>query len=400
MSRRAWWLASGLVLAYLGFTAWAWSGEEAVRVGDSYRTYPNSWLDFSGVLDTLNGGVATPFIYASLHQPVLIAGQQVFMFAIATSLLALATLHRLRGQWVGWVLASMVLAISLLPVFWSSHLVLAPESLVFTAATLWLASVVWLTSARRGEWRPLIANTAAFALLALVRPGAMLVLLPAQFILLVWWGRDERSGRAAFAAMLATIPFAAFAGFRVWQIAVADQWPLASLAGALVDDEASFRDYALAFTWAWDLPAQVSGGVAPALSSLHLMTWTDDAALPRSLDSLLMPSASPWLLLGLCLATGTLLGFAAGARPRVRLAGVAGLVLAIAPLACFVFFGWAVSGLDFGRVVLPFLPMAAIAALVLPATIPQRPERAKRAALADVTSRWTSPVAPVEGALS
>jgi hypothetical protein len=394
MSRRAWWLAGGLVLAYLGLTAWAWSGAAAVLTAESDRRYPDAWLDFSGVLEASNGGVVTPVLHAGIHSPVVIAGGQVFIFAAASSLFAIATIHRLRGQWTGWVLAVLVLALSLLPVFWSSHLALASQSLMFTSETLWLASVVWLCSARRGEMRPLIANATAIALLALVHPGAMLAILPAQFVLLAWWGRQERSGRAAFAAMMSMIPFAVFAGIRVWQIADRDEWPLAALVANLVNGDDSFRDYALAWT---------SVSNAPALSELRLMTWTDDSVLPRAFDDLLMPGASPWILLAACLAVGLILALVAGVRLRVTLAGFLGLVLALAPLTAFAYAAWAASGNDIAISALAFLPLAAIAALVLPATIPhrpERPERARRAALAEVTSRWVSPGAPVERAVS
>lgn len=396
MSRRAWWLASGLVLAYLGFVSWAWSGKAAAFTAESDRRLTTTWLDFAGVLDASDGGVLTPVLYASISSPVLIAGIQVIMFAVASSLLAIATVRRLRGHWAGWVLAVLVLVLSLLPTFWSSHFALASQSLMYTAAILWLASVVWLCSARRGEMGPIIANAVTVALLALVQPGVLLALLPAQFVILARWGRYERSGRAAFAAMMSIIPFAVFAGIRVWQIADRDGSPFATLARSLVSSDASFRDYALAWTW-------VSN--APTLSSLRLMTWTDESALPRSIDSLLMPEASPWTLLAACLAMGLLLALMAGVRLRFSLAGLVGLVCALAPLALVAFADRAMSGdgVGVGSTVASLLPLLAVAALVLPATIPQRPERperARRAALADVTSRWVSSGAPVERAVS
>ena len=446
MSRRAWWMAGGLVFAYLGFTAWAWAGAAAGRTDDSYRYYPERWLDFSGILEPLNGGVLASAVYAVLHDPVLIAGAQVLVFALASSLLAIAVVHRLRGHWTGWVLAVGVLAISLLPVFWSSHLVLASESLMFTAATLWLASAVWLSSARRGEIRPLVANTSAIALLAVVRPQAMLALLPAQLVLLVWWGRYERSGRAAFAAIASIIPFAGFAALRVWQIADHDRWPLRYVLHNLVAKDSSFRDYALSrmppcelvtaglagptpwpstlalettmpsacpdsFMWltsnasdasAWvpEIPSQSITAFLADLLGLRLVSWTGDAALPRSFDSLLMPNASPWILLGGAFAAGILLAILAGVRPRITFLGVVGVMFALVPIIGFIFVVWAVDGLDFGRHVFPFLPLAASAALVLPATICARPERVRRAALRDATSRWASPVTSLEQAVS
>ncbi len=442
MSRRAWWLAGLLVLAYVAYTAWAWAGAPAVMTDDSYRYFGARWLDFSGVLEPLNGGVATALLFALIHEPVLIAGVQVLAFAAASSLLALAVVVRLRGHWTGWLLAIGVLVISLMPVFWSSHLALASESLMFTAANLWLASVVWLTTARRGEAGPLVANAAAIALLALVRPQAMLALVPAQIVILVWWGRYERSGRAAFAAMTTMVPFAAFAAYRVWQVADHDRWPFRYALHNLVAKDSSFRDYALArmpqcelvtaglsgptpwpstmaletdlpsacpetflwfasdatlaSTWVREIPSQALSGFAADLPGLTLLRWTQDTALPRQLDGFLMPGPSPWLLILAALATGALLAAFAGVRPRVTFRAVIGLCLALVPIIAFVFTVWAVDGLDFGRHVFPFLPLAAVAALVLPATMPSRTERPRGARLGEISTKWTRPQAASE----
>lgn len=371
MSRREWRLAGGLVIACMCISACAGSGSGAEGVGDAYRSDASQWLDFSG------------------------ASESFAMFAMATSLLGLAVIHRLRGHWTRWPLAAVVCVVSLLSVTWPSQFVLGTDDHMLTAVMLWLASAVWLSSARRGELRQLVASAAAIAFLALVSPGVMLALLAAQFVLLVWWGRYERSRAAALAAMTSAIPFAIFAGVRVWQVAVGDQWPVASLLGKAVHNEAAFRDYALVWTWAYELPSKVAGGFMPAILELRVTPGTDAAALPRSFDFFLITSASPWLLVGGCLVMGVLLGFLAGARPDVTLMAVMGVTLSIAPLIAFGFFQWEMRAVDFDRIAVPLLTLAAIAALVLPATIPHRRVRARRETLVDVTARWTSPVLPV-----
>lgn len=429
-----------MLVAYGVVAALAWAGSPAVRIDDTYRYLTERWPDFSAVLEPLNGGVATALLYAVVRDPVLIAGTQVLAFAAASALLALAVIRRLRGHWTGWLLAAFVLVISLLPVFWSSHLALASESLMFTAAMLWLASVVWLTTSRRGEIGPLVANAGAIAILALARPQAMLALVPAQFVILVWWGRFERSGRAALTAMASMVPFAAFAGYRVWQVAAHDRWPLRYALHNLVAKDSSFREYALArmpecglvtsglsgpapwpstmalettlpggcpdtfawltssatmvTTWVREVPTEALSGFAADLPRLALVRWTDDRALPAGLDEVLMPGASPWLLLGAALVIGMLLAAFAGVRPRVTVLGMLGLLVSLVPIIAFLFAVWAVDGLDFGRHVFPFLPFLAVAALVLPATIPSRPDRPRRARLSEIATTWTSRSSP------
>jgi hypothetical protein len=301
---------------------------------------------------------------------------------------------------------------------------------------------VWLTSARRGEIGPLVANAAAIASLALVRPQAMLALVPAQVVLLIWWGRYERSGRAAFAAAASMLPFIAFAGYRVWQIADHDRWPLRYALHNLVAKDSSFREYALArmpscelvtqglsgptpwpstmaletslpsacpetfawftsnaasvTTWVREIPSQALSGFTADLQGLTLVRWTDDTALPSAVDGLLMPGSSPWIPLLAALAIGVLLAAFAGVRPRVSFLAVVGLTIALVPLIAYLFTVWAVDGLDFGRHVFPFLPLIAVAALVLPATIPSRPERPRRGRLRELSTTWTAPPGAAE----
>jgi peptidoglycan/LPS O-acetylase OafA/YrhL len=102
-----------------------------------------------------------------------------------------------------------------------------------------------------------------------------------------------------------------------------------------------------------------------------------------------MPGPSPWLLILAALVAGALLAAFAGVRPRVTFRAVIGLCIALVPIIAFLFTVWAVDGLDFGRHVFPFLPFLAVAALVLPATMPSRTERPEGSRLGEISTKWT-----------
>ena len=161
---------TALIVGYIVLGLTLWRAQPASETFDSYRYFVDGEFSWEAVFEPLNGGIATPFTYAIVHDPTAIALVQVFMSAVAWSLLALAVLHRLRGFWTGWVIAVLVLLFSLEPVVWSSHFALASESLMFTAAALWLAFILWLAGAHHGRALPLVATTAAMAGLALTRP--------------------------------------------------------------------------------------------------------------------------------------------------------------------------------------------------------------------------------------
>ena len=187
MSTRSRWGAAGLVGLYLIWGLLAWSGKPAELVNDSYRFYPaERGLNWGAVFEPLNGGITTVVLFSTVYEPSAIAGIQVLAFMMASALLALGVLARLGGHWTGWVIATLALIISLQPAIWSTHMVLASESLAFTSVTLWLAAIVWLTALRQESWAGPVLLTGALGLVAATRPQMMLALVPGQLVLLVW----------------------------------------------------------------------------------------------------------------------------------------------------------------------------------------------------------------------
>lgn len=401
--------------AYLAWNLLAWNGQPARETFDSYR-YLGDWgLDFVAIFEPLNGGIATSFVYALAPDPTLISLVQVLVSTAVWSLLALAVLQRLNGLWIGWLLAVAVLVVSMQSVFWSSHFAVGAESLVFSAAVAWLASVVWLTTQRAPGTVGIAATLAALLLVAVTRPQAMLALIPIQIILLIWWSRREHSPRALAYAIPALLPVAAFAAYRVWQVSQHDRWAFRYTLHNLVDKPPSFRTYALermppcdaipnalngpapwndvlalegtligqcpdtylwfqsgatsVWTWVPAMPLETLRNFVDVMPSLQLIRWNEFIALPQVVDDWIIPNANPWVFTLGCIVAGVALALVGAQRPRVTLLSVLGTVIAAGCVIGYVLLVWAADGVDHGRHVFPFLPMAGVAALILPSAL-------------------------------
>ena len=407
-----------LIAAYATWNVVAWRGQPAIETFDSYRYVSPGDFNLMAIFEPLNGGFATSLLYALASEPTAISLLQVLIAVTAWSLLALAIVHRLTGSWIGWLLAVLVLLISMQSVFWSSHFALASESLAFSATVAWLASIVWLTSRHGSGTGAIVAVTLGMALMAATRPQAMLTLIPVQLVVLMWWARRESRPRALIPSVAALVPIAAFALYRVWQVSQHDRWPFRYALHNLVDKEPSFRAYALermppceaipaalggpspwndvlaldntminvcpdtylwfqsgatsVWNWVPAIPGATLQNFIDILPTLTLIRWNDISAWPAQLDAALMPALNPWIFLIGCLALGIVLAWLAGVRPRITMLGTLGVLIASASAASYVFLVWAADGVDHGRHVLPVLPLVGIAALVLPSVIPAR----------------------------
>jgi hypothetical protein len=422
MSRRALFGATALITGYVVLGLALWGATPAAQTNDSYRYFGSGDFSWPAIFEPLNGGIATSFLYAIAHNETSISLIQVLVSITAWSLLALAVLSRLRGRWTGWVIAGAVLLFSLQPAIWSSHFALASESLTFATAALWIASIVWLADAHRGQVLPLVGTTGAMALLALTRPQAMLAIVPIQLVILVWWSRREHSRLPGLATGLALLPFVAFAGVRVWQIMNHDRWPFRYALANLVDKTDSFRAYALdrmpacdlvpaaldgpapwtdalalegtllnacpetylwfqsdatsAVTWTLAIPQEALANFLQVMPNLSLVSWNDQTALPQWLFDVILPNGNPWPLFAVSLIAGIVLAMLSGRQVRITALGITGLTISVLSIVGVLFGIWASDGVDLGRHVYPIIPLISVAALVLPATIPSARSRA------------------------
>lgn len=419
----------GTVVLIAGYTILSlilWAGRPAEENFDSYR-YLGDWgWEFWAILNPLNGGVATNVLYALAPDPQAISLLQVLISIAAWSLLAWAIVRRLAGSWVAWALSSLTLLVSFQSIFWSQHFAIASESLVFSAVVFWLAAIVLLAGTSEPGYMSVAALTLGMLAIAATRPQAMLVLIPVQVVILLWWTRRERNFRSLTFALPALLPIAAFALFRVYQVSQHDRWPFRYALHNLVDKGPSFREYALdrmppcepvtaalngpqpwtdvlaldntminvcpetymwfksdaisVFTWVPEIPGAALANFMTALPGLTLARWTDVMALPSGVDAALMPNLNPWWFLAVSLVSGVILAAAAGVRPRITLFSVIGVVIVLGSAFAYVFAVWAADGVDFGRHVFPVIPFIALAALIMPAVIPQRKQELLTAA--------------------
>lgn len=410
--------ATLLFVAYVLWNLVAWGNQPAQETFDTYRYFGDWGWNLGAIFEPLNGGFAASLLYVIAPNPTLISLLQVVIAVVVWSLLALAIVHRLHGTWVAWALAIATLLTSLQSIFWSTHFALASESLAFSAAVMWLASIVWLTSREGTGTGPLIGLTLAMTLMAATRPQAMLALLPVQIVILTWWTRRESQTRSLRFAIPALIPIAGFALFRVWQISQHDRWPFRYALHNLVDKEPSFRAYALermppceaipaalsgpapwnevlaldgtmintcpetylwfqsnatsVWTWVPAIPGDAIRNFLDVLPGTSLIRWNEIVGLPTSVDFALMPNSNPWVFIGLCLLIGIGLAIAAGVRPVVTPLALLGVIVSVMSVLGYVFLVWAADGVDFGRHVFPVLPLLGVAALIMPSTIPGR----------------------------
>lgn len=411
---------------YTALSLLLWAGRPAESNFDSYR-YLGDWgWQLWSILDPLNGGFATSLLYVIVPDQTAIGAIQVLIAVAAWGFLAFAIVRRLTGAWVGWLLAILVLTISLHSVFWSSHVALASESLAFSAAVFWLGAVVFLAGSGKPGGLALTLLTVGIAAIAITRPQAMLVLVPAQVVVLLWWTRRERRFTGLYAALPLLLAITAWSLFRVYQVSQHDRWPFRYALHNLVDKEPSFRAYVLermpacepipaalngpqpwndvlaldnaminlcpetyvwfrsdatsTLTWISEIPFQALSNFFQVVPSLTLVRWTDAKALPTMIDEGVLPSLNPWPFIIVALALGIAAMALSGAKPRVTVLSALGTIVAVVAALAYVFAVWAADGVDFGRHVYPIIPLIGVAALVLPATMPQRISRDRSSA--------------------
>jgi len=411
----------GTVTLIAGYTILSlifWAGRPAEVNFDSYRYLGELGWNFQAIFEPLNGGFATSLLYVIVPDPTAISLTQILISVLAWSFLAVAIVRRLAGTWVAWVLSALTLLISFQSIFWSQHFAIASESLVFSAVVFWLAAIVFLAGSSAPGSASLAAITLGILAIAITRPQAMLVLIPVQIVVLLWWSRREQSFSSLKYTLPALLPIAAFALFRVYQVSQHDRWPFRYALHNLVDKSPSFRQYALermppcepinaaldgpqpwndvlafdgtmislcpdtylwfksdaisVFNWVPEIPGAAIANFIAVLPGLTLLRWTDAMPLPALIDQLLMLNLNPWWFLLACLFIGVILAAAAGVRPRITPLGIAGLLVTSASVVGYVFAVWAADGVDFGRHVYPILPFIGLALFIMPAVLPQR----------------------------
>ena len=401
-----------LLTGYLAWNIAAWALHEPTDTWDTYRY-------FSTILDPFNPGVTTTAVYSLLQSRELITLVQVLLAFGAWSALAIAILVRTSFRWPGWVAAILVLLISMTAGLWNWNMLLNTESLTVTTVVTWLASIVWLTDAtsRVGRiWPVLATSTVVAGFVGVTRPQLLVIVAPIQVLLVLRTARVRHRPGLATWSILGFLPFFGWALWRVWQLQQVDLYMYRYAINNLIGKNPSFRVYALERmppceavpaalngpapwndmqalgeklmnvcpeTWMWfrspavdmqqwmlAMPAETAynfvavmpGLVVPFLGELH--------AMPDWLSLAVMNRNYPWLWALGYLAIG--IGIAWTLKVRIRWTPwtlLAGFISASSVLAYLVVV-WAADGYDVERHVFPLLPLAAVAALALPSTLP------------------------------
>lgn len=408
MNKRLAMVVGAGLYALWNITAW-WISDPQ----DSYDTYRY----FLPITDVQNPGVVVNALFVTVQSRDAITAIQVGISVLVWLALAVVVLRRLSYSPGSWVLAVLVLLFSMTEQVWSWHLLTYTESMTTSVVVLWLASIVWLSSFEGSPIRLLAPVVAATALLALTRPQLLVIAVPVLTVLGFWWWRRRGSAWPGLVALLAVVPFAAFAAWRVWQVSEVPLYRFRYALNNLFEKESSFREYALATappcetvthalgsadpwndvhaldktmmgpcpeTWLWyrsdnvlltswgrAIPGQTLQEFATTMPTVVLPAGSGQLAMPVGLSSLLLNPDHPWVWAVFYLTVGVVV--AVVSRVKVRLTPLAVLAWLIIVLSCiaYLLLVWGSDGYDIERHVFPFLPMIAIACLVLPSTLPR-----------------------------
>lgn len=344
---------------------------------------------------------------------------QVLLSALAWAALAAAVIVRLRFGWVGWTLALLSLVLSLTAPVWSWNTLLGSESTAIAISILWLASVIWLSG--RPTILRLVAGVAASTLLLATRPQLLVFIAVSSMVVLVWAARARGEWRVPLAAGVALLPGLGWATYRLLALAGEPAYRMYYALNNVVDKGGSYRVYALqrapeceplnallsgpqpwtdifgfradgimsacpeAYLWyrgpeastvSWLLssPINAASDFWNALPRFVLPVYTEGRGVPGPLSELIPPQAPMWLVSLVALLMGVVFAFLAGARWRVTLGSVLGLLAVLGAAAVTALLIWAADGIEHDRHLQPLATIIAAAALTMPAalTAPRR----------------------------
>lgn len=401
-----------LLALYAAWNVIAVLGSQSQESFDTYRY-------FGLIFDVQNPGFTTTALFVMVQDPQTIMFVLVLISVVVWSALALAILERLRGTWVRWPLAAMVLVFSMSTPIWSYNTVLLTESLTVSTFVLWLAAIVWTSDSRNGRsWWQLIALAISGGLAILTRPQLLIIIVPAHIVILLWIARRNREIKPALTSGFLLLPFVAVGLIRIYQLATVQLYQFRYALNNLVDKGSSFRPYALENmppcepiqtalngpapwndihalestlvsqcpeTWMWfnsgsirfqewflANPSAAINDYLGSMSRVNLAVMSDGRAMPQWLSDTVLNPTQPWLWMFGYFVLGVFVAIFVKARLKVSIAGIAGVTMIVVAVATFLLVMWGSDGYDINRHIYPVLPLMGIAVLIFPSTIPER----------------------------
>ena len=410
LEKNKFWAIMLLVL----YTIWNFAAVVSSEGQESYDTYRY----FSSVFDVQNPGVTTTAFFLAVGDSRLIIILLTLFSTIAFSLLVIAILYRLRSTWIRWPMVLIILMFSMTTPIWNYNTVLLTESLTVTSLILWITSIVVLAaSIPTKTWLPLASLTVAAALAVVTRPQLLIIIIPTQFVLLIWVARRDSLRLPAFLSGLALLPFVGFGIFRINQLSEVSLYQFRYALNNLVDKGSSFRPYALETmppcesvplalngpapwndvqaleasmmnicpdTWIWfnsdatrvpewflSDPIAALLDFQGSMARVVLSVMSEGRAMPSWLSDLFLNPFQPWLWMSFYAIIGITFAIIAKVRPKVTAWSITGILTVGLAVVAFMFVMWSSDGYDISRHIYPILPVIAIAFLVFPAVIPR-----------------------------
>jgi len=373
---------------------------------------------FGGAFDIQNPGISTTFLFTTIEEPLWIMFTLVALSCIAWIGLAWIVIRQLENFPVRWLLAGLLLLISMSAPIWSWHTVLLSESLTQTTVVLWLITIIWMMGQHDHFGVPILFSTLAAGLVIVTRPQLLMVIIPAQLMFLFWRARRSRGDwRFSIAGAIGTLIFGCWGVYRLQFLASDNLYQYRYAIHNFVDKQPSFRAYALETmptcqpledalagpapwtdvlaisrnmipvcpeTWIWfnspesrfsswifDIPADSWSNFLAVIFGLTFFAMSAGVAMPALVSDLVLSPQQLWLWTALYVALGIIFGLVTRRDLRVTIFGVmAALGMSVSSLV-FLFTVWGADGYDLSRHLYPFVPFVGIALLALIPTVAQ-----------------------------
>lgn len=400
------------------YALWNLSAVIASDAQESYDTYRY----FGLIFDVQNPGITTTALFVAAGDHRLIVILLTLVSVVAWSLFAITIFYRLSYTWVRWPILFSALLFSMTAPIWSYNTVLLTESLTVSSVVLWFTALMWTTQVSKERfWRPLIGLMLSASCVILTRPQLLIVVIPTQFIFLIWVARRSSLRTPVLVSGLALVPVLVLGAYRLYQLSLVPLYQFRYALNNLVDKGSSFRPYALENmpqcqnipaalngpapwndvhalestlmnscpeTWVWfnsDAVRAPSWLLADpmaawldffgAMPRVTLALMSEGRAMPDCLSNLILNPSEPWLWMLIYAALGAIFAAIAGVRPKVTLLNIAGCAVIGIATFFYLIMMWASDGYDVNRHIYPVLPLMAVAFMAIPATMPRTVSR-------------------------
>jgi hypothetical protein len=261
-------------------------------------------------------------------------------------------------------------------------------------------------------------STLAAGFIIITRPQLLIVVIPAQFIFLLWESRRSGTWKVSGIGVGILAFFGALGGYRLLQLSSDDNYQYGYTIHNFVEKTPSFRAYALENmpacqplvdalngpapwndvleisrnmvaicpeTWFWfntdaarfsswvfEIPGASWSNFMAVIPALFFLAMTSGMAMPEWLSNIVLAPDQLWLWSGSYAVIGVVIALLAQRSLRDSLWGLISAALLALSGVIYLFVIWGADGYDLSRHIYPYVPFIGIALLALIPTVSQR----------------------------